>query len=85
MSCAPKEFQTGFTLERLEAVEIAIASGELRVKYQDREVEYRSIDELLKVRSLMREKLGLKNNCGEKGIFGGRAITAIHSKGLDKK
>lgn len=42
----------------LTVIEAAIASGELRVKYQDKEVEYRSLEELLKARDLIREALG---------------------------
>ena len=72
-----------FTLARLEALEIAIASGERRVKYSDKEIEYRSMDEMIKARELMRRKLGLSKNCGEKGLFGGKRIIAKHSKGLD--
>ena len=37
-----------FTAEDLERIRGAIATGELRVSYADRTVEYRSIDELLK-------------------------------------
>jgi hypothetical protein len=37
-----------FTAEDLETIRRAIATGELRVRYADREVEYRSIDDLLK-------------------------------------
>lgn len=77
------EDSSAFTVERLEALEIAIASGERRVKYSDKEVEYRSLDEMIKARDLIRRALGLKKNCGEKGLFGGRRITAKHSKGLD--
>lgn len=78
-----KTFESAFTVERLEALEAAIAEGVRRVKYSDKEIEYRSIDEMLKVRNLMREKLGLKPDCGEKGLFGGKRIKAKHSKGLD--
>lgn len=37
-----------YTAADLEAIQTAIATGELRVSYADRTVEYRSIDELLK-------------------------------------
>lgn len=72
----------GFTLEKLNDLECAIAEGIKRVKYSDKEVEYRSIDEMLKVRDLMRKKLGLKSACGKNGLFGGKRINAQHSKGL---
>jgi hypothetical protein len=47
-----------FTEASLLAVEEAIAGGYLKVRYDDKEVTYRSIDELLKVRDLIRSKLG---------------------------
>jgi hypothetical protein len=43
----------------LEALEAAIASGTLRVKYRDKEVEYRSLDELLRARDLIRKDLAV--------------------------
>jgi hypothetical protein len=39
-----------FTQTQLDAVETAIASGELKVMFDGREVIYRSIDDLLKAR-----------------------------------
>lgn len=82
MACKKKTFETGFTFERLQLLEEAIADGARIVKYTDKEVEYRSLDEMLKARDLMRRKLGLKSKCGN-GMFGGRRITGKHSKGLD--
>lgn len=71
-------------MERLEALEAAIADGVLKVKYTDKEIEYRSLDDMLKARDLIRKKLGLKKDCGGTGLFGGRRIIARHSKGLDR-
>lgn len=51
--------EAGFTQSQLIAIEAAITNGSLRVKYQDREVEYRSMEELLKVRDLIRKDLGI--------------------------
>lgn len=42
----------------LAAVEEAIAGGYLKVKYDDKEVWYRNLSELLQVRELIRSKLG---------------------------
>lgn len=50
-----------FTQTDLDAVEEAIKSGELTVQYQDRRTTYRSIGELLQVRQLIRQELGLAN------------------------
>jgi len=72
---------TAFTQENLVALEKAITDGVLRVKYTDKEVEYRRLDEMLKIRNLMKKELNGKK-CGEPGLFGGRRITGRHSKGL---
>lgn len=47
-----------FTEAGLQAIEEAIAGGYLKVKYDDKEVTYRSLDELLKVRDMIRARLG---------------------------
>lgn len=47
-----------FTEAGLLAVEEAIAGGYLRVKYDDKEVWYRDLKELLMTRDLIRSKLG---------------------------
>lgn len=47
-----------FTEAGLAAIEEAIAGGYLKVRYDDKEVWYRSLDELLKVRDLIRSRLG---------------------------
>lgn len=46
-----------YTQKHLDAVERAIARGEKIVRYTDRTVEYRSIDELLKAREVIRTSL----------------------------
>lgn len=46
-----------FTPKHLEAVETAIARGEKVVRYTDRTVEYRTVDELLKAREEIRASL----------------------------
>jgi len=47
-----------FSQAGLAAIEEAIAGGYLKVKYDDKEVTYRSLDELLKVRDMIRARLG---------------------------
>lgn len=83
MACDNKSFSSAFTVPRLEALEAAIAEGVLRVKYSDKEVQYRSLAEMLQVRDIMRRALGLKKKCGASGIFGGSRIRLIHGKGID--
>ncbi|MBH3358793.1 phage head-tail joining protein [Pseudomonas guariconensis] len=46
-----------YTPAQLAAVERAIARGERIVRYSDRTVEYRSVDELMKVRDQIRTEL----------------------------
>ena len=46
-----------FTQKHLDAVEAAIARGEKTVRYADRTVEYRTVDELLKARDQIRTSL----------------------------
>jgi hypothetical protein len=48
-----------FTQSQLIALEAAIAQGTTRVKYQDREVEYRSLAEMIQLLNMMKQELGL--------------------------
>ena len=75
---------TAYTLENLHALEAAIVSGATRVKYSDKEIEYRSLREMKELRRDMRLSLGLVTTGGRAGLFGGRRIVARHSKGLDE-
>lgn len=67
--------ETTWTTADLEALEKAIASGALSVQYADRRVQYRSLDEMLKIRDLMRKALGKTDPSG------GRIFTKF-GKGL---
>jgi hypothetical protein len=49
---------TTFTLDDLAAIERAIVSGTRRVKYADREVEYRSLSDLRAIAETIRRALG---------------------------
>jgi hypothetical protein len=46
-----------YTQEDLDNIKAAISSGERRVRLADKEVEYRTIDEMLKVKSLIENEL----------------------------
>lgn len=48
-----------FSLAQLTALEDAISQGALRVKFSDREVQYRSLEEMIRLRDLMRKELGV--------------------------
>lgn len=74
---------TSFTQDQLNSLEAAIADGALKVKYSDKEVEYRSLEEMFKIRDTMRNALGLNKSCKSKGLFGGRRLKMEHSKGLN--
>jgi hypothetical protein len=48
-----------FTSDQLTALENAIAEGALEVQYSDKRVKYRSLDEMMKIREMMRRDLGV--------------------------
>lgn len=48
-----------WTQQQLDAIEAAIASGELTVRFGDRTVTYRSMDELLRARAVVKESLSV--------------------------
>lgn len=55
---------TTWTTDDLAAIEKAIASGALRVEYNDRTVVYKSMDELLRARTVIRRALGCEKRGG---------------------
>ena len=71
---ANENLEIGFTLQNLKILEDAIATGARKVKYSDKEIEYRGLKEMNSTRILMRKKLGLSKRT-EKS-------QAIFSKGL---
>jgi hypothetical protein len=50
----------GYTQAQLDALDAAIAQGATHVRYGDKQVQYRSLDEMLRLRSLIRRELGLE-------------------------
>lgn len=64
-----------FTLEDLQAIEASIAKGVKTVKYVDKEVTYRSLDEMFKVRDMIRQCLGI----GKDSNTGGRGLRRVAS------
>lgn len=65
-----------WTLDDLSNLNDAIKTGARKVKYADKEVEYRDLDEMLRIQKAMKDALGL-NSPGRERVF------ASHSKGLD--
>jgi len=64
-----------WTQTDLDEIEKAIATGARRVKFSDREVEYASTTDLLRVRDLIRKTLGTASE-------GSGNIYPTHSKGF---
>lgn len=77
---------SAYTIEQLRDLESAIAEGARRVKYTDKEIEYRSLTEMKQIARDIRAALGLNANTkkNRNGLFGGRRIIGRHSKGLDE-
>lgn len=65
-----------WTQTQLDAVERAIASGELTVRFGDRTVTYRSMEELLQARAVIKDALA-----AEAGTATDRFSFAQTSKG----
>lgn len=65
-----------YTNEQYLALKEAIAGGELSVRYADRNITYRSIDEMLRILRLMEAELSPSTGSNT----GGRRLTSF-SKG----
>lgn len=64
----------GYTIDQYNSLLAAIAQGALIVKYADKEVQYRSLDEMNRIKKQMEASLGIKNKPTVR--------YAQHSKGL---
>lgn len=53
-----------WTLEELASLEEAMAQGVKKVEYNDRTVEYRTLNEMKQIRELMRRSLGIHKRGG---------------------
>lgn len=65
-----------WTQTDLDKIEAAIKDGVLSVKYSDKTVQYRSLDEMLKIRDLIKKELGISTGAGQR-------LYASYSKGLN--
>lgn len=70
---------SAFTQEQYNTLCAAIAEGARRVKYQDKEVEYHSLSEMLRLKTAMESDLGL-NGAGE--TLGSRRAVGVYGSGL---
>lgn len=55
-----------WTQDDLDALNEAIATGALRVRMQDRDIQYRSLADLLAIRKMLEEQLGLAPDRGDR-------------------
>jgi len=67
---------SAYTLEQYNALTEAIAMGAHKVKYQDKEVEYRGLKDMLALQERMEKALGLNTGTGVK------RTVAVYSSGL---
>lgn len=62
-----------YTQIQLDAIEAAIAEGTLKVEYGDKKVEYRSLNEMIRIRDIIKASLnpGSRRTLAEtsKGVF----------------
>lgn len=65
-----------FSQAQLDAIEDAITSGSTSVSYEGKSVTYRSLDEMLRIRAIIRSALGLTT----------APVTVLvqHSRGFDE-
>jgi hypothetical protein len=63
-----------FTQEQYTALCAAIAQGVLKVEYGDKKIEYRSLNEMMRIKTQMENALGIGKR---------RTKYAQHSKGLE--
>lgn len=68
----PIVYIPSYTLENLAVLEQAIASGTRSVYYGDKRVDYRSLDEMQRIRNVMLDALNIGNskNTTSLGMFG---------------
>lgn len=64
-----------YTIEHYNALCEAIAQGILKCEYSDKKVEYRSLSEMLQLKKLIEQELGL-------GKPQNNRLLAIHDKGV---
>lgn len=55
-----------WTIEEYNSLKAAIATGAKTVKYADKEVTYRSLEEMAAILRAMADELGLSDNSGDR-------------------
>ncbi len=57
-----------YTQDQYNKLMDAIGQGALLVKYADKEVQYRSLDDMLRIKAIMEADLGIGANSGSRAI-----------------
>lgn len=65
-----------FTQDQYDALKAAIAEGVLIVEYADKKVQYRTLDDMIRILALMGEELGI----GPEGTM--QRTYAVYNNGL---
>ncbi|OQB05790.1 MAG: hypothetical protein BWY19_00815 [bacterium ADurb.Bin212] len=68
-----------FTQQQYESLIISISQGVLTVRYGDKLTQYRTLEEMLKLKDLMEQELGINAANDEANK---RRVFMKHSKGL---
>lgn len=58
-----------YTTDQLSALDDAIAQGVLEVKYADKTVTYRSLNEMLRIRGIIEQALGHGSSSRKYAVF----------------
>lgn len=66
-----------YTIEQVQILQAAIATGTKEVEYGDKKVTYRDLNEMLQTLALMQEELGIKERQKDTRRYG------CFSKGLE--
>lgn len=67
-----------YTTEQYQALKAAIATGSRMVKYADKTVEYRSLEEMMQILKAMEQELGIGSGAAD---FQGSRRVLIYEKG----
>jgi hypothetical protein len=70
-----------YTIDDYNNLKTAIAQGATRVKSGDKEIDYRSLEEMKAILRDMENQLGISSSNSCSSVFGAR-ITVIADKGL---
>lgn len=72
-----------FTVDQYNTLCAAIAQGALIVKYGDKEVEYQSLSNMLRVKIMMETELGINPNAKGKRVYA-KFSTGLHNGECDR-